>query len=77
MVTTNENLPEKRRGIVFKNAAAAGAIYHQGNEFNLVGHSDEVEREKDPVMYVHCKKRHLRSVPFLKQFRIFTENSGK
>jgi hypothetical protein len=24
----------------------------------------------------HCKKRHLRSVPFLKQFRITTENSG-
>jgi hypothetical protein len=27
--------------------------------------------------FPHCKKRHLRSVPFLKQFRIFTENSGK
>jgi hypothetical protein len=25
----------------------------------------------------HCKKRHLRSVPFLKQFSLFTENSGK
>jgi hypothetical protein len=25
----------------------------------------------------HCKKRHLRSVPFLKQFCLFTENSGK
>jgi hypothetical protein len=25
----------------------------------------------------HCKKRYLRSVPFLKQFRLFTENSGK
>jgi hypothetical protein len=25
----------------------------------------------------HCKKRHLRSVPFLKQFRLFTEKSGK
>jgi hypothetical protein len=25
----------------------------------------------------HCQKRHLRSVPFLKQFRLFTENSGK
>jgi hypothetical protein len=25
----------------------------------------------------HCKKRHLRSVPFLKQFRLFTENLGK
>jgi hypothetical protein len=29
------------------------------------------------VVIDHCKKRHLRSVPFLEQFRLFTENSGK
>jgi hypothetical protein len=30
-----------------------------------------------PSATAHCKKRHLRSVPFLKQFCLFTENSGK
>jgi hypothetical protein len=29
------------------------------------------------VLLHHCKRRHLRSVPFLKQFRLTTENSGK